>query len=263
VVVPVLALLIPGSVPGSVILISMPMTLTMLLREHHAIDWLGVRWILAGRIPGTVVGLLIVTALTATQLGIVVGLVILLGVLLSVVHPGLSVSRHSALAVGSVCGVTGGAAVVVLVAQDVLTTIIGVAILVAVGLSLARLHVKVSPASATTAGFSAGIMGTAAGVDGPPLALLYQHSEPHTLRATLATCFLIGAVVSGTALALGGELTGEQLELTAILLGPMLVGLALSSAVAHRIPARALRPIVLGFATVAGTVAIVRPLVGG
>jgi uncharacterized protein len=187
------------------------MTLTMLLREHHAIDWLGVRWILAGRIPGTVVGLLIVTALTATQLGIVVGLVILLGVLLSVVHPGLSVSRHSALAVGSVCGVTG----------------------------------------------------TAAGVDGPPLALLYQHSEPHTLRATLATCFLIGAVVSGTALALGGELTGEQLELTAILLGPMLVGLALSSAVAHRIPARALRPIVLGFATVAGTVAIVRPLVGG
>ena len=40
-VVPVLALLIPGSVPGSMILLSMPMTLTMLLREHHAIDWLG------------------------------------------------------------------------------------------------------------------------------------------------------------------------------------------------------------------------------
>jgi len=211
VVVPVLALLIPGSVPGSVILISMPMTLTMLLREHHAIDWLGVRWIVAGRIPGTLVGLLIVTALTAAQLGIVVGLVILLGVLLSVVHPGIAVRRRSALAVGSVCGVTG----------------------------------------------------TAAGVDGPPLALLYQRAEPHTLRATLATCFLIGAVVSGTALALGGQLSGEQLELTAILLPPMLVGLALSSVVAHRIPSRALRPIVLGFATVAGTVAIVRPLLGG
>ena len=56
VVVPVLAILIPGSVPGSVILISMPMTLTMLLREHHAIDWLGVRWILVGRVPGTLVG---------------------------------------------------------------------------------------------------------------------------------------------------------------------------------------------------------------
>jgi hypothetical protein len=208
VVVPVLAVLIPGSVPGSVILISMPMTLTMLLREHHAIDWLGVRWIVVGRIPGTIVGLLIVTALTATQLGLVVGVVILLGVVLSVVHPGVEVRRSSALAVGSVCGVTG----------------------------------------------------TAAGVDGPPLALLYQRAEPHTLRATLATCFLIGAAISGVALALAGELTVEQLELTAILLGPMLVGLALSSVVAHRIPTRALRPMVLGFATVAGSVAILRAL---
>lgn len=211
VVVPVLALLIPGSVPGSVILISMPMTLTMLLREHHAIDWLGVRWILVGRIPGTLVGLAIVTALTDTQLGIVVGLVILLGVGLSVVHPGIAVRRSSASAVGAVCGVTG----------------------------------------------------TAAGVDGPPLALLYQHAEPHTLRATLATCFLIGAAVSGTALALGGELSGEQLELTAILLVPMMVGLACSGFVARRIPARALRPLVLGFATVAGCVTILRAAFAG
>ena len=210
-VVPVLAILIPGSVPGSMILISMPMTLTMLLREHHAIDWLGVRWITLGRLPGTLAGLLIVTALSDTQLGIVVGLVILLGVVLSIVHPGIAIRRRSAFAVGSVCGVTG----------------------------------------------------TAAGVDGPPLALLYQHSQPHTLRATLATCFLIGAAVSGTALALGGQLSGEQLELTAILLAPMLVGLALSGLLARRVPPRALRPIVLGFATVAGCVAIARPLFGG
>ena len=206
VVVPVLTLLIPGSVPGSVILISMPMTLTMLLREHHAIDWLGVRWILVGRLPGTLVGLAIVTALTDTQLGIVVGLVILLGVGLSIVHPGIAVRRRSATAVGAVAGVTG----------------------------------------------------TAAGVDGPPLALLYQHAEPHTLRATLATCFLIGAAVSGTALALGGELSTEQLALTAILLVPMMIGLALSRIVARHIPASALRPLVLGFATVAGVVAILR-----
>jgi uncharacterized membrane protein YfcA len=210
-VVPVLAILIPGSVPGSMILLSMPMTLTMLLREHHAIDWPGVRWITLGRLPGTLVGLLIVTALTDTQLGIVVGLVILLGVLLSIVHPGIAIRRRSAFTVGTACGVTG----------------------------------------------------TAAGVDGPPLALLYQRSEPHTLRATLATCFLIGAAISGTALALGGQLSAEQLELTAILLGPMLVGLALSGFLARRIPPTALRPMVLGFATVAGFLAIARALFAG
>lgn len=206
VVVPVLAVLIPGSVPGSMVLISMPMTLTMLLREHHAIDWLGVRWITLGRLPGTLIGVAVVAAVPDTELAVVVGVVILLGVLASVIHPGLRVGRASATSVGTVCGITG----------------------------------------------------TAAGVDGPPLALLYQRAEPHTLRATLATCFLIGAGVSGTALALSGELTVEQLELTLILLGPMLVGLALSSFVAHRIPPAALRPIVLGFATVAGLVAIAR-----
>jgi uncharacterized membrane protein YfcA len=210
VVVPVLALLIPGSVPGSVILISMPMTLTMLLREHHAIDWLGVRWITLGRAPGTLVGVAIVSALTDTQLGLVVGIVILLAVLVSLVHPGIAVHRRSAFGVGTVCGVTG----------------------------------------------------TAAGVDGPPLALLYQHAEPHTLRATLATCFLIGAAVSGSALAISGDLTGDQLLLTAILVGPMLVGLALSPLVARRIPQSALRPIVLGFASVAGLVAILRAVIG-
>lgn len=210
-VVPVLAILIPGSVPGSMILLSMPMTLTMLLREHHAIDWPGVRWITLGRLPGTLIGLLIVTALSDVQLGIVVGLVILLGVGLSIVHPGIAIRRRSAFAVGCVCGVTG----------------------------------------------------TAAGVDGPPLALLYQHAEPHTLRATLATCFLIGAAVSAIALALGGQLSGEQLALTAILVGPMLIGLALSGVLARRIPATALRPLVLGFATVAGCAAIARAVFSG
>ena len=206
VVVPVLAVLIPGSVPGSMVLISMPMTLTMLLREHHAIDWKGVRWITLGRLPGTLIGVAIVAAVPDTELAIVVGIVILLGVVASVIHPGLRVSRASAASVGTICGITG----------------------------------------------------TAAGVDGPPIALLYQRAEPQTLRATLATCFLIGATISGTALAISGELTVEQLELTLILLGPMLVGLALSGTVRHRIPPTALRPIVLGFATVAGLIAIAR-----
>jgi len=208
VVVPVLAVLIPGSVPGSMVLISMPMTLFMLLREHHAIDWLGVRWIAVGRIPGTVLGVLIVTALADAQLAIMVGVVILLGVFASLVHPGFAVHPRSAAVVGTICGVTG----------------------------------------------------TAAGVDGPPIALLYQRAEPHTLRATLATCFLIGGAVSGTALAISGKLTGEQLQLTAILLGPMLLGLGLSRFVLHRIPPAALRPIVLGFATIAGLIAIGRGL---
>lgn len=208
IVVPVLAILAPGSVPGSMVLLSMPMTLTMLLREHHAIDWPGVRWIAIGRLPGTLVGVAVVAAVPTAELAVVVGVVILLGVALSVFHPGFAVTPGSGLATGAIAGVTG----------------------------------------------------TAAGVDGPVLAMLYQHHEPHTLRATLATCFLIGAAVSGIALALAGELTVEQLEFTAILLPAMLVGLAVSGQLARHLRPQLLRPMVLSFATIAGCVALGRGL---
>ena len=153
VVVPILAILIPGSVPGSMVLLSMPMTLTMLLREHHAIDWPGVRWIVAGRFPGTVVGLVVLAALPDAQLAFAIGLAIMLGVVLSVIHPGLPIDRRTTFG----------------------------------------------------AGVLSGISDTTASIGGPPLALLYQHAPPHTFRATLATSFLIGATVTGTALAVPGR----------------------------------------------------------
>lgn len=205
-IAPVLAILIPGSVPGSLVLISIPMTMTMLIREHHAIDWLGVRWIAIGRVPGTIVGVAVVSAVPDAELAVVVGLAILLGVLLSLAHPGLSVHRRSAFVTGVIAGVTG----------------------------------------------------TAASVDGPPMALLYQRAEPHTLRATLATSFLIGATGSAGALAIAGELSVQQLTLTAMLFPGIGLGLFLSGALARRIPSAALRPFVLVFATTAGLVAVVR-----
>lgn len=209
VVVPLVAVLIPGSVPGSMVLLSMPMTLTMLIREHHAIDWSGVRWIATGRIPGTVIGLAVLAALPEEQLAFAIGLLIILGVFLSVIHPGIPVNRGTAFAAGTVAGVSD----------------------------------------------------TAASVGGPPLALLYQRAEPHTFRATLATSFLIAATVSGIALAARGRLSGEQLLLTAMFLPAMLVGLALSGPLARRLNREQLRPIVLGVAAVAGTVALVRGLI--
>lgn len=208
-VAPVLAVLIPGSVPGSMVLLSIPMTLTMLLREHHAIDWMGVRWLAIGRLPGTVVGVLVVAAVPDAELALVVGGAILVGVALSIAHPGIEVNRRTAFVTGTIAGVAG----------------------------------------------------TAASVDGPPMALLYQRAEPHTLRATLATSFLIGATVSAAALAIAGELSVEQLVLTAMLLPGVGLGLALSGTLSRRLPPAALRPFVLVFATAAGLVAIVRGIV--
>jgi uncharacterized membrane protein YfcA len=205
VVVPVIAVLVPEAVPGAVVLLSLPLTVTMLIRERAHADRRGVAWIMAGRLPGAALG----------------------------------------------------AAVVVLVATDVLTTIIGVLILVAVGLSIARLHVRVTPGSAATAGLSAGVMGTAAGIDGPPLALLYQHHHTAAIRATLAACFVLGTLMSAAALAIAGELTRDQLAFTLELLPALVVGLLASTWGARHLRDRSIRPVVLGFATIAGLVALV------
>jgi uncharacterized membrane protein YfcA len=209
-VAPILALLVPGSVPGSLLLLSVPMSLIMLVREHHAIDWPGVRWIAVGRIPGTLIGVAVLLALPESELAVAIGISIVLGVVLSVIHPGVPVNRGTAFAAGGVAGVTD----------------------------------------------------TAAGVGGPPLALLYQHAPPHTFRATLATSFLIGALISAGALALSGELTTDQLLLTVILLPAMLVGLGLSGPLGRRLHPARLRPIVLTVATVAGVAAILRGAFG-
>jgi uncharacterized membrane protein YfcA len=208
IVVPVIAVLVPEAVPGALVLVSLPLTITMVVREHHHVDRRGVAWVMVGRLPGAAIG----------------------------------------------------AAVVVLVAQDVLTTIIGIAILIAVGLSLAQLHVKVAPASAATAGFSAGIMGTAAGVDGPPLALLYQHHHGEAIRATLAACFVLGTLMSAAALAIAGEIGVDQLLFSLGMMPALVVGLLLSTWGAHHLRGRSIRPFVLGFAGIAGVVAIVNGL---
>jgi uncharacterized membrane protein YfcA len=205
IVVPVIAVLVPEAVPGAVVLLSLPLTITMLIREHHHADRRGVAWVMVGRLPGAALG----------------------------------------------------AAVVVLVAVDVLTTIIGAFILVAVALSLARLHVHVSRGSAAAAGFTAGVMGTAAGIDGPPLALLYQHHHTAAIRATLAACFVIGALMSAAALAVAGEITGDQLVFTLALLPALAVGLLASTWGARHLQDRSIRPAVLVFASVAGVVALV------
>jgi uncharacterized membrane protein YfcA len=208
VVGPVGAVLVPEAVPGALVLVSLPLTVTMVVREHHHVDRRGVAWVMLGRLPGAAIG----------------------------------------------------AAVVVLVAQDVLTIIIGVAIVVAVGLSLTRLDVKVSPASATTAGLSAGIMGTAAGVDGPPLALLYQHHHGEAIRATLAACFVLGTIMSAGALAIAGEIGVDQVLFSLAMMPALIVGLVASTWGARHLRGRSIRPYVLGFAGIAGVVAIVNGL---
>jgi uncharacterized protein len=107
---PFIALVVPEALPVSLVLVAWPVGAVTAAREHHALDRAALPWMLAGALPGTLVGLLIVTRVGADELAIIVGAVTLLGVALSVVTPPIRVDATSATLAGFVGNVTGTAA---------------------------------------------------------------------------------------------------------------------------------------------------------
>jgi len=206
VAVPVVALVAPEALPATLVLLAVPLAVAMVVREHHHVDRSGLAWALTGRLPGTVAGVWIVTA----------------------------------------------------VSDDTLSTIVGVTVVVAVVMSVASPPIPVRPDTALVAGVVSGLMGTATSIGGPPLALLYQHHEGPVLRSTLAGSFTAGTVISLTALAIGGEVSSDDLRFALMLLPGLAAGAVIAPTLARRVDARYLRPAVLGFAAVTGTLAIVR-----
>ena len=58
--------------------------------------------------------------------------------------------------------------------------------------------------------------------------MLYQHASGATLRSTMGLYFLVGSVLSGSALALAGEIGGREVLRALALLPFLLVGFLLS-----------------------------------
>jgi uncharacterized membrane protein YfcA len=164
------------------------------------------------------------------------------------------------ITVGRLPGTAAGAWVVAVISPNTLSVILGVGVLLAVAMSTLTTTVPVNRVTATTAGLASGAMGTATSIGGPPLALLYQHHEGPVLRATLAVAFAVGTVLSLTGLAIAGAIEAWHVALAGALLPGLLIGLALSPFLIHRLDRAWLRPAVLLFAATTAVIAIVRGL---
>ncbi|MEU0878498.1 sulfite exporter TauE/SafE family protein [Lentzea sp. NPDC005914] len=82
--VPLIALLDPTLLPVPVLMVATAHASMSLAREFSHVDWRGVGWAMLGRLPGTVVGILIVDSLDPKGFGLVVGGSVLGCVLLSI-----------------------------------------------------------------------------------------------------------------------------------------------------------------------------------
>ena len=109
---PLLALLDPAFVPGPLLVASLPVSIAALIRERRHADVHGVAAAFVGRVPGTALGALAVAALPVLLLHVSIGLLVLLGVAVSVWAPRFEPTRRVLLGAGVISGVTGTVAAI-------------------------------------------------------------------------------------------------------------------------------------------------------
>lgn len=103
---PVIGLLHPQLLPVGVLVLMVPLNAHTAWRERSAIDWRGTAWILAGRFPGTFLGLWLLAILTQGQLDLAVGVVTVLAVAAAAVAPRFDPTRPAAVGAGLFTGLT-------------------------------------------------------------------------------------------------------------------------------------------------------------
>ena len=205
---PVLAFIDPKLVPGPLIIAVTLLLVLTAVREHQSMDLTGIGWVLFGRVPGTVLAIVALDAMS--ERGITIGL--------------------------------------------------GVLVLVAVAISLLRVNLPRTPPLLTMAGLISGLMGTTSGLGGPAVAVLYQHEPGSRVRSTLAGYFLIGAIMSISALAFAGRLGRAEATLSLGLLPGILIGFLSARKTSEWLDRGRTRTAVLLVAAIAGGASIVKGL---
>jgi uncharacterized membrane protein YfcA len=106
---PVVALVDPALIPGTLIMVATLVTLIVAIREREDIDLHGTGWALVGRVPGTITGALLLAMLPERALTILLAGVVLVGVALTSVGWIPAPRRRNVVLAGATSGVLGTA----------------------------------------------------------------------------------------------------------------------------------------------------------
>lgn len=122
---------------------------------------------------------------------------------------------------------------------------IGLAVLMAVLLSLGNWHLPLNRRNHFFAGLASGFTGTTSAIGGPPIALLYQRQKGDAVRANLSAYFIVGSVMSVAGMGAGGLLTAASWLYALAFLPPALVGVWIGLRVKHLLKPEFMRPAML------------------
>jgi uncharacterized membrane protein YfcA len=126
---------------------------------------------------------------------------------------------------GLAIGTLFGAVALHAISTAQINKVFAIAVLLAVAISVSGLRVRPTRSALFTGGGIAGVMGTMAGIHGPPIALVFQNARPEQARAMLGAFFFVAYMGSVAALAAFSLFGILQLKLAAGLLPGVLAGL--------------------------------------
>ena len=129
---------------------------------------------------------------------------------------------------GRLPGILLGVLALGVVAEQRLGVLFGILLLFAITLKISGLKFERTHKNFLIGGCVSGFMGTAVGVGGPPIALLYHDVPGPVLRATLSPYFFVGTIISVSALAVTGHFDSSDLLISLCLVPSVLFGLAVS-----------------------------------
>ncbi len=162
---------------------------------------------------------------------------------------------------GRVAGTPAGVWLVAAVPDRALSVVIGFFVLAALAATSWTREVPRNRRTLAAAGLVSGTTGTASGIGGPPIALLYQRESGPRVRATLAVYFIVGALLSLVTLAAAGQLPAVQVVAGLALMPFVLVGFAAAGPLRRYLDAGRLRAALLIVVGSSAVALIVRNLV--
>lgn len=111
-VAPVVGIVRPDLMPTAVILVSIPLSLSIAIRGRDSIDWAGLRWSLLPRFPAALLGALLISSVSSSVLGGIVGALVVVACAISAVTLERPVDSRRAAVAGGLSGFMETAAAV-------------------------------------------------------------------------------------------------------------------------------------------------------
>ena len=106
IVVPLAAVMRPDLLPGSVLILMVPLNAFVAWRERHHLEWPSLSWITAGRFFGTFAGLWVLLAVTTATLNLIIGVITIVAALITKLSPAFKPTHTAYVGAGFITGVT-------------------------------------------------------------------------------------------------------------------------------------------------------------